>query len=109
MKKILLIHGWNYHNYTKMTKETDAWHNRKQLIETLQEEFKVYKLASAKNACKHNKHSQKGKRNIPNCHTLAFQQIMSVRHKLILEIFNEQDHKPYGNKEQGSLVYVWNS
>ncbi len=44
MKKILLIHGWNYRNYTKMTKELDAWHNREELVLELEKSFKVYKL-----------------------------------------------------------------
>ena len=44
MKKILLIHGWNYRNYTKMTKETDAWHNRAELVKNLEKKYEVYKL-----------------------------------------------------------------
>ncbi len=43
-KNLLLIHGWNYRNYTNMTKETDAWHNRKPLIDLLKKEFNIYKL-----------------------------------------------------------------
>lgn len=44
MKKILLIHGWNYRNYTSQTKETDAWHNRKEMVEELEKDYEVYKL-----------------------------------------------------------------
>lgn len=44
MKKILLIHGWNYRNYTSQTKETDAWHNRKELVQELKANYEVYKL-----------------------------------------------------------------
>ena len=44
MKKILLIHGWNYRNYTSQTNETDAWHNRKKLVKKLKEDYEVYKL-----------------------------------------------------------------
>lgn len=44
MKKILLIHGWNYRNYTSQTKETDAWHNRKEMVEELEKDYEVYKI-----------------------------------------------------------------
>ena len=44
MKKILLLHGWNYMNYTKMTEKNDAWHNRKLFVEELEKNFDVYKL-----------------------------------------------------------------
>ena len=44
MKKILLIHGWNYRNYTSQTNEKDAWHNRQRLVELLSKEYEVYKL-----------------------------------------------------------------
>lgn len=44
MKKILLLHGWNDENYTSMTKETDAWHNRGKFVDMLSEDFEVYKL-----------------------------------------------------------------
>ena len=43
-KSILLIHGWNYQNYTSQTKETDAWHNREELVKRLEQNYKVYKL-----------------------------------------------------------------
>lgn len=43
-KKILLLHGWNYKNYTSMTKEKDAWHNRKDFVDKLSEKYDVYKL-----------------------------------------------------------------
>lgn len=44
MKKILLIHGWNYRNYTSQTKEKDAWHNRPELVKELKKKFEVYTL-----------------------------------------------------------------
>ncbi|MCH5166831.1 MAG: alpha/beta hydrolase [Erysipelotrichales bacterium] len=44
MKKILLLHGWNYKNYTKLTEEKDAWHNRKKFVSELEKNYEVYKL-----------------------------------------------------------------
>ncbi len=44
MKKILLIHGWDYKNYTKITNEKDAWHNRKNFIKCLEKKYQVYSL-----------------------------------------------------------------
>lgn len=44
MKKILLLHGWNYRNYTKMTDATDAWHNRENFVKNLEKKYSVYKL-----------------------------------------------------------------
>lgn len=44
MKKILLIHGWNYRNYTGQTSENDAWHNRKDLVDNLSKDYEIYKL-----------------------------------------------------------------
>ena len=44
MKKILLIHGWNYRNYTSQTNKKDAWHNRGEFVKKLSEEYEVYKL-----------------------------------------------------------------
>ena len=43
-KKILLLHGWNYRNYTALTKEVDAWHNRSNFVLELEKEYQVYKL-----------------------------------------------------------------
>ncbi len=43
-KNLLLIHGWNYRNYTSMTDEDDAWHNRKHFVDLLEEDFNIYKL-----------------------------------------------------------------
>lgn len=40
MKKVLLIHGWNYRNYTGQTKEKDAWHNRLELVNNLEKNMK---------------------------------------------------------------------
>jgi len=42
MKKIVLIHGWDYHNYTKFN-HVDAWHNRINFIKELSKNFIVYK------------------------------------------------------------------
>lgn len=44
MKKVLLLHGWNYLNYTKMTKEKDAWKNRSEFVKELSKKYQVYKL-----------------------------------------------------------------
>lgn len=44
MKKILLLHGWNYNNYTKMTEKKDAWHNREVFVKELEKKYEVYKL-----------------------------------------------------------------
>lgn len=44
MKKILLIHGWNYRNYTSQTQESDAWHNRQEMVGELEKDYEVYKL-----------------------------------------------------------------
>ena len=44
MKSILLLHGWNYENYTSMTESTDAWNDRKKFVDELEKHFKVYKL-----------------------------------------------------------------
>lgn len=44
MEKILLLHGWNYRNYTSQTKEKDSWHNRTKLVNELEKKYKVYKI-----------------------------------------------------------------
>lgn len=44
MNKILLLHGWNYTNYTKLTNSKDAWDNRKEFVDQLSKSFEVYKL-----------------------------------------------------------------
>ena len=44
MEKILLLHGWNYDNYTSRTNSTDAWDNRKEFVDKLSEKYEVYKL-----------------------------------------------------------------
>ncbi len=44
MKKILLLHGWNWKNYTKLTDSKDAWDNRKEFVKLLSEKYKIYKL-----------------------------------------------------------------
>ena len=43
-KTILLIHGWNYRNYTSQTDEKDAWHNRMALVKKLEEKYNIYRL-----------------------------------------------------------------
>lgn len=42
--KILLLHGWNHKNYTSLTNELDAWHNRLKFVGELSKENEVYKL-----------------------------------------------------------------
>ena len=44
MKKILLLHGWDYDNYTSRTEKTDAWHNREKFVKELQKHYEIYKL-----------------------------------------------------------------
>lgn len=39
-----MLHGWNYLNYTKMTKETDAWHNRMNLVNKLSQNFDLIRI-----------------------------------------------------------------
>lgn len=43
-KKMLLIHGWNYLNYSSLTSETDAWHNREEMVRELEKNYIVYKI-----------------------------------------------------------------
>ena len=44
MKSILLLHGWNYENYTNLTTSKDAWDNRKHFVDKLSKEYIIYKL-----------------------------------------------------------------
>ena len=44
MKSILLLHGWNYENYTNLTTSKDAWDNRKDFVDKLSKEYTIYKL-----------------------------------------------------------------
>lgn len=44
MINILLLHGWNYKNYSKLTNETDAWNNRNKFVKELSKKYKIYKL-----------------------------------------------------------------
>lgn len=43
MKKIILLHGWNFNNYTKFG-AIDAWENRKEFVKALATEFEVHKI-----------------------------------------------------------------
>lgn len=43
-KNILLIHGWDYELYSKMTKSNDSWGEYKKLVSALEERYNVYKL-----------------------------------------------------------------
>lgn len=43
MKKIVLLHGWHFKNYTKFGC-ADAWENRKDFVGALATEFQVYKI-----------------------------------------------------------------
>lgn len=42
--KILLLHGWNHKNYTNLTNETDAWHNRKEFVLLLEKHYEIHKI-----------------------------------------------------------------
>lgn len=44
MKKILLIHGWDYENYTTQTNKKDAWHNRIKFVNKLKKKYSIVKL-----------------------------------------------------------------
>ena len=44
MKKILLLHGWNEQNYTKLTDSKDAWDNRKDFVDRLSKDYEIYKI-----------------------------------------------------------------
>lgn len=41
MKKILLIHGWDYKNYSAQTKNINVWENRKNFVQKLQKKADV--------------------------------------------------------------------
>ena len=43
-KKLLLLHGWNWRNYTKLASSDDVWANRKQFVDKLSKKYDVYKL-----------------------------------------------------------------
>ena len=44
MKKMLLLHGWNYDNYTSRCTSNDAWDNRKDFVDKLSKNYEIYKL-----------------------------------------------------------------
>ena len=44
MKKVLLLHGWDWRNYTKLTTSKNAWHNRIKFVNALKKEYEVYQL-----------------------------------------------------------------
>jgi pimeloyl-ACP methyl ester carboxylesterase len=44
MKKILLLHGWDWRNYTKLTTSKNPWHNRIKFINALKKEYEIYQL-----------------------------------------------------------------
>ncbi|MFI3261138.1 MAG: alpha/beta hydrolase [bacterium] len=44
MKKILLLHGWNYKNYNHILKDKDAWHNRTNFVKMLEKKYQVHKI-----------------------------------------------------------------
>jgi pimeloyl-ACP methyl ester carboxylesterase len=44
MKKILLLHGWDWRNYTKLTTSMNPWHNRIKFINALKKEYEIYQL-----------------------------------------------------------------
>ena len=35
MKSILLLHGWNYKDYTSLTDSKDAWNKRKRFVKKI--------------------------------------------------------------------------
>ena len=41
MKKILLLHGWNYRNYSHLI-DKSAWHNREDFISKLKDNYEIY-------------------------------------------------------------------
>ena len=41
MKKLVLIHGWDYKHYTSQTQSTDVWDNRRKLVTGLQKFFDI--------------------------------------------------------------------
>lgn len=43
-KNILMLHGWDYEQYTKETKDTDAWDCYDELMECLRKDYNVYTL-----------------------------------------------------------------
>lgn len=43
-KNILLIHGWDYELYTKMTNNKDAWEDYKKFINKLESNYNLYKI-----------------------------------------------------------------
>lgn len=43
MKKMVLLHGWNFKNYTKFGC-SDAWENRRDFVEALVIEFEIHKI-----------------------------------------------------------------
>jgi len=45
-KKIALIHGWNWKNYSSLCSERkkNAWENRNKLVEELEKDFEVFKF-----------------------------------------------------------------
>ena len=44
MKKILLLHGWDFRDYTKLTRSKNPWHNDIKFINALKKEYEVYQL-----------------------------------------------------------------
>lgn len=43
-KNILLLHGWDYELYSKMTNHDDVWADYKDLVSKLSKDFNVYKI-----------------------------------------------------------------
>lgn len=44
MKKILLVHGWNYDFYTENCKKDDSWSDKEGFVNLLSSEYEVFKL-----------------------------------------------------------------
>lgn len=43
-KNMLLIHGWDYELYSKMTNYTDAWDEYTELVSNLEKKYNLYKI-----------------------------------------------------------------
>lgn len=43
-KKILLLHGWDFNLYSKMTNQVDAWDEYKSFINDLEKDYDIYKI-----------------------------------------------------------------
>ena len=42
MKNLLLLHGWGYESYTRITNHTTPWHSKQEFIDSLKQKINVY-------------------------------------------------------------------